>query len=87
MRAEEMAAGTVYVSGVTASHTLTLYGSSSGETYLPAYGADGTPSTVTVPAAGGAVSLPATIAGMGYLKLVTGTDLGTAAVVLVTLKS
>jgi hypothetical protein len=87
IRADDCAAGAVYVSGVTASALLTLYGSAAGENYLPVSGPDGTPSTVSIPDAGGAVSLPAPVAGLGYLKLVSGTDLGTAVAVLVTLKS
>jgi hypothetical protein len=87
IRADESAAGAVYVSGVTASALLTLYGSAAGENYLPVSGPDGTPSTVSIPDTGGAVSLPAALAGLAYLKLVSGTDLGTAAAVLVTLKS
>jgi hypothetical protein len=85
--ADDFTAGAVYVSGVTASALLTLYGSVMGENYLPVSGPDGTPSTVSIPAAGGAVSLPATVAGLAWFKLVAGSDLGTAAGAVVTLKS
>ena len=84
---EHYAAGAVYVSGVTASAVLSFYGSADGSQFLPASGSDGTPDTVTVPATGGAVSLPASVAGLAYGKLVAATPLSTAAAAVVTLKS
>jgi hypothetical protein len=85
--AEHYAAATVHVSGVTASATFAIHASANGTQYLPAYGPDGTPSTVAIPATGGAVFLPPVVAGLAHMKLVTSAALGTAARVLVTLKS
>lgn len=87
IRADDVAAGCLYVDGVTASAVLTVHASRNGENWLPASGPDGTPSTLNVPATGGAVSLPAVVAGAAYLRLVTDADLGTAATASVTLKS
>lgn len=87
MPADDFAAGAVQLSGVTASAALTLYGSVSGENYLPVSGPDGTPSTVSIPATGGVVSLPSAVAGLAWFKLVSSTNLSTAAEAVVTLKS
>jgi hypothetical protein len=85
--AEQYAAAVVHVSGVTASATFAIHASANGAQFLPAYGPDGTPSSVEIPATGGAVFLPPVIAGLAYMKLVTSAALGSAARVLVTLKS
>jgi hypothetical protein len=84
---DNYAAATVYVSGVTASAVLALYGSSDGSVFLPACRSDGTAETVTIPATGGAVSLPVTVAGLAYVKLVSTAALGSAVVTVVSLKS
>lgn len=85
--AEHYAAAVVHVSGVTASASFAIHGSANGQQFLPAYGADGVPSAVDIPATGGAVFLPPVVAGLAHMKLVTSAALGTAARVLVTLKS
>jgi len=88
LRASGFAGGVVEVSGVTASATLTLYGSAdNGVTFAPVHGVDGAAATLVVPSGGGAVSLPDAPYGLGLLRLVSGTDMGTAAAVNVTLKS
>jgi hypothetical protein len=83
----DMAAGIVHVDGVTASHTLAVYGSSDGTTFVPLYGFDGQPATVSVNAVSGSVVLPDTAYPLRFVKLVSGTDLGTAASVVISLKS
>jgi hypothetical protein len=83
----DMAAGIVYVDGVTASHTMAVYGSSDGTTFVPLYGFDGQAATVTVAADGGACSMPDAVYPLRFVKLVSGTDLGTAANVVISLKS
>jgi hypothetical protein len=85
--AGDMAGGTVYVENVTASATLTLYGSSDGSTFHAVHGFDGQPARVTVPADGGACALPDAFYALRFVRLVSGTDLGTAATVVVSLKS
>jgi hypothetical protein len=87
MLMNDMAAGTLYVDGVTATHTLTVYGSGDGVTFVPLYGHDGQAATVAVPASGGACVLPDAVYPLRQLKLVSGTDLGTAAAVVLSLKS
>jgi hypothetical protein len=87
MLADDMAAGTVFVHSVTATATLTLYGSSDGSTFRAVYGFDGQPARVTVPADGGACALPDAFYALRFVRLVSGTDLGTAATVVVSLKS
>ncbi len=83
----DMVAGVMHVSGVTASATVTVYGSPDGVTFAPVYGSDGTPATLAVPQAGGAVVMPDTVRPLRYVKLVSDADLGTAASVIVSVKS
>ena len=83
----DMAAGMVIVEGVTGTHTLTVYGSSDGATYAALYGFDGQAATVSVAADGGACSMPDAVYPLRFVKLVSGTDLGTAANVVISLKS
>jgi hypothetical protein len=87
MLMNDMAAGTVHVDGVTATHTLAVYGSGDGVTFVPLYGFDGQAATVSVNAAGGSVVLPDAVYPLRFVKLVSGTDLGTAASVVISLKS
>ena len=86
-RMAEHAAGVLYVSGVTSTHTLAVYGSSDGQAYRAVYWNDGQPATIAVPADGGALALPDAAYPLRLVKLVSGTDLGTAASVTITLKS
>ncbi len=88
LRASGFAGGVVDVSGVTASATMTLFGSADGGvTFAPVHGVDGAALTVTVPADGGMVSLPDAPHGLTFMRLVSGTDLGTTTTVSVTMKS
>jgi hypothetical protein len=87
MLMNDMAAGTVFVDGVTATHTLTIYGSGDGVTFVPLYGHDGQAATVAVPASGGACVLPDAVYPLRFVKLVSNTDMGTAAAVVLSLKS
>ncbi len=83
----DVAAGIVHVAGVTGTHTLAVYGSGNGVAFAAIYGQDGQPATVAVPADGGACVLPDAVYPLRFVKLVSGTDMGTAAAVVVTLKS
>ena len=83
----DMAAGVVIVSGTTANCTLTVYGSHDGATFRALYGFDGAAATLAVPADGGAMTLPDAVYPLRFVKLVSGTDLGTAANVVISLKS
>lgn len=83
----DMAAGILHVAGVTASATLTLYGSGNGTTYWPLFNSDGSQATVTVPADGGAIALPDALYPLRFVRIVSGTELGTAAAAVVSLKS
>jgi hypothetical protein len=87
MLMNDMAAGTVFVDGVTATHTLTVYGSDNGVTFVPLYGHDGQAATVAVPASGGACVLPDAVYPLRFVKLVSNSDMGTAAAVVLSLKS
>ena len=83
----DVAAGMVHVAGVTSTHTLTIYGSGDGVTFVPLYGHDGQAATVAVPASGGACVLPDAVYPLRFVKLVSNTDMGTAAAVVLSLKS
>jgi hypothetical protein len=83
----DAAAGMVHVAGVTGTHTLTIYGSGDGVTFAPLYDQDGQAATVAVPADGGSCVLPDAVYPLRFVKLVSGTDLGTAAAVVLSLKS
>lgn len=83
----DMAAGMLFVENVTASATLTLFGSSDGGTFHALHGFDGQPATVTVPDSGGACALPDALYALRFVRIVSGTDLGTAASVTITVKS
>jgi hypothetical protein len=83
----DMAGGTVIVEGVTGTHSIAVYGSTDGTTFVQLYGHDGQAATMLVPDAGGACVMPDAVYPTRYIKLVTGTDLGTAASVIVCLKS
>mgnify|MGYP006282352149 CR=1 FL=1 len=83
----DVAAGLVHVSGVTGTHTLTIYGSGDGVTFAPLYDQTGQPATVAVPATGGTCALPDAVYPLRFVKLTSGTELGTAASVAVSFKS
>ena len=83
----DVAGGLLYVSGVTATATLTLFGSSDGVTYSALYNSDGSQATITVPATGGAMGLPDALYPLRFVRIVSGTELGTAAEAVVSLKS
>ena len=83
----DVAGGVVIVSGVTASATLTVYGGKDGATFAPVFDAGGQAATLVVPADGGAVVIPDAAYPLRFLKLVSDSDIGTAAAVVVMLKS
>ena len=83
----DMAAGVVIVSGITATCTLTVFGSHDGATFRALYGFDGAAATLAVPADGGAMTLPDSVYPLRYVKLVSGTALDGAAVVTLQMKS
>lgn len=83
----DVAAGVVLVGGVTASATFTIHGSADGQTFAPVFDAGGSAATFVVQADGGAVAMPDAVYGLKHLKLTSSVDLGTAAAVVVMLKS
>jgi len=83
----DMAGGTVLVDGVTSTHSIAVYGSNNGIGFAQLFGHDGQAATMLVPAGGGACAMPDAIYPTRYIKLVADTDLGTAAAVIVSLKS
>ena len=84
----DVAGGVVLVSGVTASATLTIWGASSaGGTFAPVFDAGGAAAAVVVPTDGGAAVLPDAAFALRHLKITSDSDLGTAAAVVVMLKS
>lgn len=84
----DVAGGVVIVSGVTASATLTIWGASSADgTFVPVFDVGGAAATLVVPADGGAVVMPDAAYALRHLKLTSQSDLGTAAAVVVMLKS
>ena len=83
----DVAAGILHVAGVTATGTVTVYGSSDGVTFVAVYGSDGQAATVTVPADGGSCVLPDAMYPLRYVRLVASSDLGTNATASVSLKS
>ena len=87
LRASGSAGGVVMVSGVTASATLTIWGSHDGQTFAPVFDASGAAATLVVPADGGAVVVPDAAFALRSLKLTSDIDLGTNVSVVVTLKS
>jgi hypothetical protein len=84
----DVAGGVVIVSGVTASATLTIWGASSADgTFVPVFDVGGAAATLVVPADGGAVVMPDAAFALRHFKLTSQSDLGTAAAVVVMLKS
>ena len=83
----DVAGGVVIVSGVTASATLTVQGSHDGQTFVPVFDASGAAATLVVPADGGAVVMPDAAFALRHFKLTSQSELGTAAAVVVMLKS
>lgn len=83
----DVAGGIVHVSGTTATHTFTVYGSSDGTSFVTVYGTDGQAASVTVPAGESAYCLPDAVYPLRFVRLVSGTDIGTAASVVVSVKS
>ena len=83
----DMAGGMVCISGVTATATLTVYGSTDGVSFASLYGHDGQPASMVIGSEGGACPMPDAVYPLRFVKLVSGTDLGTAASVVVSVKS
>ena len=83
----DVAGGIAIISGVTASATLTVYGGRDGTTFAAVFDAGGAAATLVVPADGGAVVIPDAAYPLRFLKLVSDSDIGTAAAVVVMLKS
>jgi hypothetical protein len=83
----DVAGGVVIVSGVTASATFAVYGGADGQTFAPVFDAGGSAATLVVPADGGAVAIPDAAYPLRFLKLVSDSDIGAAAAVVVMLKS
>ena len=84
----DVAGGVLVISGVTASATLTVWGASSASgTFAPVFDADGAAATLVVPADGGAVVMPDAAHALRHLKLTSDSDMGTAAAVVVMLKT
>ena len=83
----DMAAALVHILGVTASATLTVMGSVDGQTFFPLFDASGAAVTLTVPAEGGSVPVPDAAFPLRVMKLTSSVGLGTAAAVVVSLKS
>lgn len=84
----DVAGGVVIVSGVTASATLTIWGATSASgTFARLYDAGGAAATLAVPADGGAVAMPDAAFALQNMKLTSSSDLGTAAAVVVVLKT
>lgn len=83
----DMAAGAVIVAGVSSTHSIAVYGSSDGATFVPLYGHDGQAATMLVPEAGGECTMPDAVYPTRYIRLVADADLGTTASVIVSLKS
>lgn len=81
----DMTSGVAYLSGLTAPTTITLYASPDGTTFSPLHDFTGAAVTMAVPAAAAAVVLPPAASPVRFLKLVSGSDIG-AAVVVVSLK-
>jgi hypothetical protein len=82
----DIAAGAVIVEGVTSEHSLTVYGSTDGTTFVPLYGHDGQAATMPVPAGGGECVMPDAVHPLRYIRLVADSDLGTAVSVRVSLR-
>jgi hypothetical protein len=82
----DMRSGVVYVSGLTAATTITLYASVDGMTFSPLHETSGAAVTMAIPAAAAAVVLPVAASPVRFLKLVSGIDLG-AATIVVSLKN
>jgi hypothetical protein len=84
----DVAGGVVVISGVTASATLTVWGApSAGGTFAPVFDSSGAAATLVVAADGGAVVLPDAAYALRHLKLTSQSELGTAAAVVVMLKT
>ena len=83
----DMAGGILHVSGVTATASLTMYGSRDGTNYWPLFNPDGSRATMIVPEAGGAIALPDAVYPLRFARIVSDTDLGTTAAAIVSLKS
>jgi hypothetical protein len=84
----DVAGGVVIVSGVTASATLTVWGASSADgQFVSVFDTAGAAATLVVPADGGAVVMPDAAFALQNMKLTSSSDLGTAAAVVVVLKT
>ena len=87
LRFDNMAGAVVAVNGNTASCTFTVWGSGDNATFRVLAGTDGVAATLTIPADGGMVDLPAAAFAAPYLRFVTSDALSTAASVAVGCKT
>lgn len=87
LSASGAAGGVVVVSGLTASATLTVHGSTDGLTFAPLHDAAGAAATLVVAAGGGVVTLPDAAFALKSVRLVSDVSLGDATSVAVTLKT
>ena len=83
----DIATGSVIVDGVTSSHSLAVYGSTDGTTFVPLYGHDGQAAVMLVPEGGGECAMPDAVHPLRYIRLVASSELGTAASVIVSLNT
>lgn len=83
----DVAGGIVVVSGMTASATFTVHGSVDGQTFAPLFDSSGAAAAVVVPAGDSAVPLPDAVYPVRGVKLVSGSNIGTAVTVVVMLKT
>lgn len=78
----DIVAGYVSVAGVTAPHSLAVYGSRDGQAFEPLHDCDGQAAVMHVPAGGGDCVMPDVIEPTRFIKLIADADLGTDAIVL-----
>lgn len=83
----DMAGGTLLIDGLTSTSSIAVYGSHNGTDFVALYGHDGQAATMSVPANGGACAMPDAIYPTRFIRLVSSTNLGTAATAIVSLKS
>lgn len=89
IRCDGMAGGLVAVAGASTSATrLAIHGSNDGATFAPLYGTDGAAAEIVLnTAVDASYTLPDAAYGLRYMRLVSNAPLGTAATVIVTVKS
>lgn len=86
-RCDNMAGAVLRITGVTASATLTVWGSSNDVTFAAVAAADGAAATLTMPADGGAIAVPDAVFALPYVRFVSDAALSTAASAVVAFKS